>query len=214
MLRSLPERENSPTKNFLTQSKTNKLKTFTSMNKKRKETSDGRTVILKADRSLFGRMIVMAQARDIELQEVLANPLGPLPWALSTPDGSFRTTKEAAISAALQKNARLAYSIPSNADVVIGGMALVQKIYANHLTFADVADNLLSMALQAGAPCKRVDVVFDQYREQSINSERLLRGEEIGHRLRNITSSQIVRQWCNFLSVENKPSLIRFIVEQ
>ena len=64
--------------------------------------------------------------------------------------------------------------------------------------------------------CNRIDVVFDTYKELSIkNSERLLRGEESGHQLCNITSTQIVRQWRNFLTrVTNKTSLITFIVSE
>ena len=52
------------------------------------------------------------------------------------------------------------------------------------------------MALHEDGHSKRIDVVFDTYKEESIkNSERSLRGEETGHELQNITSTQIVRQW-------------------
>ena len=40
----------------------NELKTFSNLCKKKEATSKGRVVILKADRYLFGRIIVMAQA--------------------------------------------------------------------------------------------------------------------------------------------------------
>ena len=72
------------------------------------------------------------------------------------------------------------------------------------------------MAMKEGLSCNRIDVVFDTYKELSIkNSERQLRGEESGHQLVNITSTQIVRQWRNFLTrVSNKTSLITFIVKE
>ena len=62
------------------------------------------------------------------------------------------------------------------------------------------------MALNEGGKSNRIDVLFHTYRENSIkNSERSLRGEEIG--------MQIVRQWRSFLTtVKNKDSLIGFIV--
>jgi hypothetical protein len=84
--------------------KTNKLKTFASMNKKKEVRSSGRMVILKADRGLFGRIIVMAQGRSLHMEDILSHPLGPLPWALSTPDGLLRKTNKASLAASLQKN--------------------------------------------------------------------------------------------------------------
>ena len=95
-------------------------------------------------------------------------------------------------------------------------MSLVQRVKGDQLTFGDVAIIVLSMAMKEGVRCNRIDVVFDTYKELSIkNSERLLRGEESGHQLCNITSTQIVRQWRNFLTrVTNKTSLITFIVSE
>jgi len=29
----------------------------------------------------------MAQARNFKMEDIVSHPLGPLPWALSTPDG-------------------------------------------------------------------------------------------------------------------------------
>ena len=49
-----------PLKLFHDPMKTNKLKTFTNMCKKKVLKTNGKDVILKADRSLFGRIIVMA----------------------------------------------------------------------------------------------------------------------------------------------------------
>ena len=48
-----------------------KLKTFSSLGKKRNVTADGRTMILKADRSLFGRIIILGQNRKIEVRKLL-----------------------------------------------------------------------------------------------------------------------------------------------
>lgn len=95
-------------------------------------------------------------------------------------------------------------------------MSLVQRLKGDQLTFGDVAMTVLSMAMKEGVRCNRIHVVFHTYKELSIkNSERQLRGEESGHQLVNITSTQIVRQWRNFLTrVRNKTSLITFIVNE
>ncbi|CAM4534943.1 unnamed protein product [Leuciscus chuanchicus] len=196
--------------------KTNKLKTFSDMCKKREVKSSGRAVILKADRSLFGRIIVMAQVRSLNMEDILSHPLGPLPWALSTPDGLLRKTNKATLATALQKNVALQEKPPENSATVVDGMNLVQRVKGDEVTFRDVATTILGMALREGSQSRRIDVVFDTYKQNSIkNSERSLRGEETGHELQDITSTQMVRQWRNFLSkVNSKTSLISFIVNE
>ena len=50
------------------------------------------------------------------------------------------------------------------------------------------------MALGEGSQSNRIDVAFDTYQENSIKkSERSVRGEETGHQLQSISSTQIVR---------------------
>lgn len=39
----------------------------------------------------------MAQGRDLQMEEILSHAFGPLPWALSTPDGFLRKTNKAAL---------------------------------------------------------------------------------------------------------------------
>ena len=70
--------------------KTNKLKTCNDMNKKKQVETKDRSIILKADRSLFGRIIVIALEQSLQVDTILLHPLGPLPWALLTPDGFLR----------------------------------------------------------------------------------------------------------------------------
>ena len=52
----------------------------------------------------------------------------------------------------------------------------MQKVKGEQTTFGDVATAVLQMVLREGKHKKRIDVVFDTYKENSIkNSERLLR---------------------------------------
>ena len=60
-----------PKNKFHDPMKLKKLKTFSSLSKKGNVSSDGRTMILKADRSLFGRIIILGQNRKIEVRELL-----------------------------------------------------------------------------------------------------------------------------------------------
>ena len=50
-----------------------KLKTFTDLKKKTKvKASNNQEVVLKADKRLFGQMIVIAMCRNLQMSEVLA----------------------------------------------------------------------------------------------------------------------------------------------
>ena len=134
---------------------------------------------------------------------ILTHPLGPLPWALSSADGLLRNTNKASLASLLQKNVQVTEEVPANSAAVIDGMSLVQRVKGDQLTCGDVAIIVLSMAMK-GVRCNRIDVVFDTCKELSVkSSEQLLQGEETGHQLCNITSTQIVRQWRNFLTSQS-----------
>ena len=50
-----------------------KIKTFTTLAKKTKiKTADDKTITVAADRDLFGRLVISAKSRDINLKEVLS----------------------------------------------------------------------------------------------------------------------------------------------
>jgi len=205
-----------PEKKFHDPLKTQKLKTFSSLTKKKEVRTQGRLTILKADRSLFGRIVVMAQGRNLQMSDIFSYPLGPLSWALSTPDGLLRKTNKSALATAIQKNVYVAEQLPNNSATVIDGMNLVQKVKGGQETFGDVASTVLAMALNSGANSNRIDVVFDTYVKHSIkDGERDLRGREDSHQFQTITSSQILRQWRGFLSKgNNKNNLITFMVNE
>ena len=164
-----------PVKKFHDPIALNKLKSFSSLCKRKQVKSSGRVAILKADRSLFGRIIVMAQGCNLKMEDILSHPLGPLPWALSTPDGLLRKTNKAALATSLQSNVAPIEQLPDNFALIIDGMSLVQKVKGEQTTFGDVATAVLQMVLREGKHNKRIDVVFDTYKENPIkNSERLL----------------------------------------
>ena len=71
--------KDSPAKQFHDPIPANKLKTFSKLCKKKEVKSSGRVIILKADRSLFGRIIVMAQVHNLKMEDILSHPLGLYP---------------------------------------------------------------------------------------------------------------------------------------
>ena len=161
-------------------------------------------------------MILLAESRKVNMKDVLAHPLGPLPWALANADGSLRKTNKAALARELENNVSPAEHIPTPSTSIIDGMSLVQKMNGNNKTFAQVAESAFTYVLHEGAESERIDVVFDVYRQTSIkDAERLNWGRDITLQYKNLAGGHHIQQWRTFLcSRSNKTSLIKFLVEE
>ena len=123
-----------------------RLKTFSTISTNTSRMKD-QHVVLKADINLFRQMILVAENRSVNMKDILAHPLGPLPWALAYADGSLRKTNMAAPARELEKNVSPAEAIPTPSTCIIDGMGLVQRMNGNNKTFAQVAESVLSMVL-------------------------------------------------------------------
>lgn len=175
------------------------LKTFSNVSTKTTRGKKAQEVVLKADRNLFSHMILVAESRKVNMKDVLAHPLGPLPWALSNADGSLRKTNKVALARELEKNVSPAEDIPAPSTTIIDGMNLVQKLNDNNKTFAQVAELAFTQVLHEGAS-ERIGVVFDVYRQTSIkDAERLNRGADTTIQYKNLAGGHHVQQWRKFL---------------
>ena len=112
-----------------------RLNTLTTIERKNHVHISGNVAILKADRSLFGRMIVIAQSWQLNMRAIFVHPLGPIPWALATPECFPRKFSKAVLAHHVQKGAALAEYIPDKFAIVIDGMRLVQNVGQNDGTF-------------------------------------------------------------------------------
>ena len=63
-----------------------RLKTFATIERKKHVHICGNAAILKADRSLFGRMTVIAQSWQLNMRAIVVHPLSTILWALATPE--------------------------------------------------------------------------------------------------------------------------------
>jgi len=105
-------------------------------------------VIVKADRDLFAKMILIGQTRELDMREVFSHPLGPIPLALAAPGGTLRKTNKTAVAKRLKKDLSPVERLPENSLTVINEMALVQRLEANHMYFSDVSKTIFSTALR------------------------------------------------------------------
>ena len=101
----------------------------------------GQKVIVRTDNKLFARLLVVAQIRAMDIQDVLRFELGPLPWSLASADGSLCKTTKAKLLALLEDGVRPVEEVPLAAMWVVDGMAMFQGISSAPATFADLATN-------------------------------------------------------------------------
>lgn len=209
------ERLEKRSKSFFSTISSLKLKTF-QKKKVTTTTSTGKEVILKADKNLFSVMTLVAQSRQLNMKEVFSYPLGPIPWSLSTADGSLRKTSKAVLSKELEKLSVPVEVLPENVVTIIDAMSIVQRIKGASKTFRDIAKVIFNTIL-AEATSSRLDVVFDVYREQSIkNIERMKnRNATTALQFKQILPTHKIQQWQQFLKgSSNKKAFIQFLATE
>ena len=136
-------------------------KTFSNVNaKKASGRGTAKQVVLKAERNLFGHMILVAQSRKLHMRDVLAHPLVPLPWALANAYGSMRKMNKAALARELERNVSPAEDIPDPSTCIIDGMCLVQKMNGNNNTFAQLTESVMSLVLHEGSQSHQIGLTW------------------------------------------------------
>ena len=65
------------------------IKTFASVAKKVVKSAKDKTSTVTADRDIFGRLLIVAKARDVNLKDVLRYELSSVPHALAYSNGTF-----------------------------------------------------------------------------------------------------------------------------
>ena len=75
-----------------------KIKTFASLVKKKTlKLVDEKVLTINADRELFGRLVIAAKSRDINMKDVLSYALSAVPFSLAHTDGSLRKTNKSVL---------------------------------------------------------------------------------------------------------------------
>lgn len=194
------------------------LKTFSHLSKEPKSVKlKEREIILKVDRNLFSSIIICAKSRAMSMEDVFCHPLGPLPWALAKPEGLLYKTVKAALGQKVVNSVPPSEQLPVPRATIIDGMAIVNKLKCDKQTFESISDSILERVLHDGPGSKRIDVVFDVYRDVSIKQfERKARvGNEKIVTYSNLQSDSRVLKWNLFLlGSQNKACLVDFVFEQ
>ncbi|KAK3746863.1 hypothetical protein QZH41_000037 [Actinostola sp. cb2023] len=188
------------------------IKTFASLSKKAKMKSvDEKLVTVRADRNLFGRLLIASKSRDINLREVLKYELTSVPCALAHADGSLRKTTKSVLLSVLEEEVESFPRLPVDSGelstaYLIDGMAVVQMMRSvNSATFGELARKYFGViTAQLGKNgCNRVDVIFDRYdKEDSIKEgERDRRGSSSSYEVRiSGPATPVPKKWNTFIS--------------
>ena len=188
-----------------------KLVSFRDAQKKSVAARD-RNVIIRADRNLFARLLVIGQSRQMDLKDLLTHELGPLPWSLAHPMVHWpKQTKPF-----FQRNSKIEClsNLPDlTTAVIIDAMALLQALVRVPDRFSELADMVMTRTLTEAGDATRVDFEADQYPANSIkNTERSKRGRD-GELVINITNGQqfCPGQWRKFLANGNNKTGLKLL---
>ena len=96
---------------------------------------DKKSIILIADKYLFGSLHVIAQTRQLDIREVLQLELCPLPWSLSNVDDTPVKTNKSVLAGLLEKGVEQMQAIPEESMWIFDGMAVIQSITRIPSTF-------------------------------------------------------------------------------
>lgn len=192
-----------------------KLKTFADMKKVTVIKGTNKEIILKADNRVFGHMLLIAQNRKLDMQEVLCYPLGQKPWALANADGTLKKTGKSSLGKHIEKEMATTDTVSGRRATIVDAMGIVQKVHGEQLTFDELSDRILKQILTDGRGSERIDVVFDMYRDQSIKTaERINRGSSQGIVFHEIKSGHRIKNYKRLLtSTESKAKLTKFLAD-
>ena len=223
----IQDRMDSNTKSFWDAIPQLKLKTFANLaQKKIVRAKDEKAQMINADRELFGRLIIAAKSRDVDLKSVFAYELSAVPFSLVHSDGTLRKTNKSVLLAELEKEAEVHARLPTPAMplstvYIVDCMATIQMVKSGGAaTFGELANKyweILTAPLNQ-VDCNRVDIIFDRYdRQESIKlQEHDRRGASTALEI-NIAggNTPLPKQWAKYISNPvNKANLTAFLSEQ
>ena len=163
-----------------------------------------------AERNLFGQLLILSHENEVDLEKIMSCPLGPVLWALATPDGLPVKTDKSSLMHKLEDPSALHTSGKQKEDIeVIDGNCMFYILANLPSTFGELAMKIFLALPKANL----VHFVTDTYRHNSIKCfERERRGDSHSYMVRG-SSTRLPKDCKLFLSNnENKTQLINFLL--
>ena len=161
---------------------------------------------IKAERNVFGQLVLLSVENNINLEVTLSYPLGVVPFSLATADGMPVKTDKATLMHSIEAGIEPATKPPENEVVyVYDGNAALQSLPKS---LPDTFENLALMVFNLSPKTPRVDFVTDTYKTNSIKClERKKRGSSPTFLLLG-PKTKTPRDWKGFMSNDDKTQLI------
>ncbi len=172
---------------------------------------------------MLHRLITTYEAgREVNMQDILKHELMPVSVSIAETNQTLRSGNKSVLAEVLTKEVicPAAVTLEGDSTLVIDGFALVAAIGKPEKakTFGDFSDVFVSTTLIKGAAYKRVDIVFDRYREKSIKTSTRTRRSRNVRAMRRVIEGPLVplpSNWQAFLVLgDNKADLARFLSEE
>ena len=194
--------------------KKNKLKTFSTMKATKHISVKDKEVIIRADRSLFARLLVIREKRGLSIKELLKFSLGPVAWSLATPDGNIYKSTKSKLLTALEEKIDLIDKMPPKVARIYDGMAILHQLPNGLETFGALSECVLKRITANDS--EHVFFITDQYWNHSIKFSERNKRATTG--IIRITASQpdqkIPKQFKKYLSLgSNKEELVAFLLK-
>ena len=167
---------------------------------------------IKAERNIFGQLVVLSVEHNIDLQVTLSYLLGSVPYALATADGMPAKTGKSKLLHHLESCIEHVTAPASEAVAkVIDDNASLYVLSPIPDIFQGVAETVFDRLPKSA----RVDFVTDRYKDISIKSfERKRRGTS-ENLLISGPKTKTPKDWKVFMNnVENKAQLIKLLFSE
>lgn len=199
-----------------------KLRGFTTKKPTSTEKQRDATRSIVEDRKLYSRLLVVSQARDPNLKEIMTYSLTKYPLSIATSEGNMqKILNKASLMHELEKVTaaeQLNTEDVNSCVLILDAMAVIRAHFEKRPppTFAELGDAVFQFIIKQAKQYRaaRVDWVIDQYRKSSIkNAERTRRGTDSGQRIAITDRHQkLPKSWSNFLkNSDNKSDLLEFL---
>ena len=188
------------------------LSSFSSMNKTKTWKVNSTIIPVQASKELFAKISLVAHIRSLDMRSVFKFPLGPLPWALAEPMGTLKKTSKATFLHKLEGPVEPLEKVSGDYAMVFDGM-VCPTVSSHQQNLWPTFDG--SARENPHYRFKRINVVFDVYRDLSIKNVERKRRSKDQLLFKSIIATSQIKQWGSFLSCnKNKNSLVEFFVSQ
>ena len=112
-------------------------------------------ISISADRNLFGRLVIAAKSRDINLREVISYELSAVPFSIAHMDGTLRKTTKSDLLAEVEKpiSDEIQSKLPDPTNgmtttYLTDAMAVIQMLKSDGVsTFDELANKFITSSL-------------------------------------------------------------------